>query len=197
MIGWLSGKLLYLSEPLVGLNVDGVGYEIECATNSFAEMPKIGNFIDLYVHLQSRDDGQYLFGFLERSERDCFRMLIKINGVGPKLAISILSGISIKELKDSVENENWQNLTRLSGVGRKTAERLIIELRGWASLNILTDLKKQDSHNMRLDAEKALIGLGYRADEAKKAVTLANNDNTKSLEELIRKTLAIMSQAKS
>ena len=129
MIGFLRGKLIKKQPPLLMLDVKGVGYEIEAPMTTFYVLPKTGNEIEIYTHLVVRDDAHLLFGFATENERLLFRNLIKVNGVGAKMALTILSGIEANEFSQCIQNNNAERLTKLPGIGKKTAERLIIEIR--------------------------------------------------------------------
>ena len=132
MIGRITGTLLGIEQQTAIVDVGGVGYEIECPISTLCELPAIGETVTLLTHFVVREDAQLLFGFLTHDDRESFRILIKISGVGPKLAIGVLSGLSGQELAEAVERDDVATLTRLPGVGKKTAERLLVELRGMA-----------------------------------------------------------------
>jgi len=129
VIGRLTGELVEKSPPELLIDVSGVGYELEASMNTFYKLPDVGTFVTLYTHFVVREDAQLLYGFADKNERTLFRTLIKVNGVGPKLALTILSGISVQEFIRTVQHEDSTALVRLPGVGKKTAERLIIEMK--------------------------------------------------------------------
>ena len=126
MIGRITGTLLGIDQQTALVDVGGVGYEIECPISTLCELPTAGQTVTLLTHFIVREDAQLLFGFLTHDDRESFRILIKISGVGPKLAIGVLSGLSGEELAAAVERDDVATLTRLPGVGKKTAERLLV-----------------------------------------------------------------------
>ncbi len=184
------------------LDVQGVGYEIEAPMTTFYSLPAIGATVQLHTHLVIREDAHILFGFLAESDRLMFRTLIKVNGVGPKLALTILSGQSADEFHRCILDNDTAALIRLPGVGKKTAERLIIELRD--KLPVLGESNLDHSevaqgnsptavNNARQEAISALCALGYKAQDASKMVQgIAQED--KSCEDIIR--LALQGKAK-
>ncbi len=198
MIGFLRGKLLAKNPPQLLLDVHGVGYEIEAPMTTFYDLPMVGDEVSLYTHLVVRDDAHILFGFAKESDRLMFRTLIKVNGVGPKLALTILSGQSAEEFRRCIEDHDTQSLIRLPGVGKKTAERLIVEMRD--RLPALSELSEtgikinsgqssgSNPGNPRQEAITALCALGYKPADASKMVQgVASED--KSCEDIIRLAL--------
>ena len=193
MIGFLRGKLIKKQPPLLMLDVKGVGYEIEAPMTTFYVLPKTGNEIEIYTHLVVRDDAHLLFGFATENERLLFRNLIKVNGVGAKMALTILSGIEANEFSQCIQNNNAERLTKLPGIGKKTAERLIIEMRDRIeNIPKLVTIQKSGNMDKRSnpadEAISALISLGYKPAEASKYVLAITNDGMSS-EELIREAL--------
>ena len=193
MIGFLRGKLIKKQPPLLMLDVKGVGYEIEAPMTTFYVLPKTGNEIEIYTHLVVRDDAHLLFGFATENERLLFRNLIKVNGVGAKMALTILSGIEANEFSQCIQNNNAERLTKLPGIGKKTAERLIIEMRDRIeNMPKLATIQKNGNMDKRSnpadEAISALISLGYKPAEASKYVLAITNDGMSS-EELIREAL--------
>lgn len=194
MIGFLRGKLVHKSPPLLVLDVQGVGYEMEAPMTTFYQLPLIGAEITLYTHLVVREDAHSLFGFAAEAERSLFRMLIKVNGVGPKLALTILSGQSAEEFFRCIQDNDTQALVRLPGVGKKTAERLIIEMRDKLPDSCDVAAPANTSHtaavanNPKLEAVSALCSLGYKPVDANKMVQTINMEG-KSCEEIIRLAL--------
>lgn len=196
MIGRLRGVLLAKLAPQLLIDVQGVGYEVEAPMTVFYELPEAGREITLYTHLVVREDAHQLFGFLAESERAMFRQLLKVNGIGAKSALAILSGISADGLARCVAENDTVSLTRLPGIGKKTAERLIIELRDrlndWASGPVLATasaaMPKDRQTGAIEDAVSALIALGYKPPEASRMV---RDIETKGLtsEEIIRRAL--------
>lgn len=205
MIGRLTGELIEKAPPSLMIDVSGVGYEVEASMNTFYKLPEVGTFVTLYTHFVVREDAQLLYGFADRRERSLFRQLIKVNGVGPKLALTILSGISADEFVRCVHAEDTAALVRLPGVGKKTAERLIIEIKDKLDrLEMPTAVEfsldavalpgaGQAKIDNRADAETALVALGYKPLQATKAIeSAAQQLPDASTEELIRQALKTM-----
>lgn len=199
MIGLLRGTVVEKRPPQLVLDVGGVGYEIEAPLSAFFDLPE-GELV-LHTHLVVREDAQLLFGFRSRGERDLFRALIRVNGVGPKLALTLLSGIDAAEFVRCVQEGDVTTLTRLPGVGKKTAERLIVEMRDRivdtfgehlpAELGRPAERpagEQDDASRAVEEAEGALITLGYKPTEAAKAVNAAYEEGV-ATEELIRRAL--------
>ncbi len=197
MIGFIRGKLVAKTPPLLVLDVQGVGYEIEAPMTTFYNLPAMGETVLLHTHLVVREDAHILFGFSTESDRVMFRSLIKVNGVGPKLALTILSGQSADEFHRCIHDNDTAALVRLPGVGKKTAERLIIEMRDKLPQ---MDEANADSSNAaqastglsrssaKQEAISALCSLGYKAQDASKMVQgIAQED--KSCEDIIRLAL--------
>lgn len=197
MIGRLRGVILKKTPPELLLDVNGVGYEVQSPMSTFYVLPEVGQEITIHTHFVVREDAQLLFGFMAESERSLFRTLIKVNGVGPKLALTILSGIEAEQFVYCVQNNDSAALIKLPGVGKKTAERLLVEMRDkfddWAVVANaqLPDgaTPVQSPHKISADAESALIALGYKPAEAAKAISAALDDDIDSSEELIRRAL--------
>lgn len=195
MIGFLRGKLAFKAPPLLMLDVNGVGYEIEAPMTTFYNLPAIGAELMLHTHLVVREDAHILFGFSSEADRSMFRTLIKVNGVGPKLALTILSGQSAEEFHRCIHNNDTQALVRLPGVGKKTAERLIIEMRdrlpdlGDSVDSSATGVDKvQSVNNPKQEAISALCSLGYKPLDAGKMVQNISIEG-KSCEDIIRLAL--------
>ncbi|MFB9884966.1 Holliday junction branch migration protein RuvA [Balneatrix alpica] len=207
MIGRLEGIILEKQPPQLLVDVAGVGYEVEASMQTHFRLPERGKKVVLYTHHLVREDAQLLYGFVERQERDLFRVLIKVNGVGPKLALAILSTLNIKELVTVVHHQDVQRLVKVPGVGKKTAERLLVELRdrldGWLELQepehfslqaqgVEVQLKEPD---MRMEAEQALLALGYKPAEASRLLMQAEKQlpaEQRTLEALIKQALKMM-----
>lgn len=195
MIGFLRGRLIHKAPPQLLLDVQGVGYEVEAPMNTFYDLPALGEEVKLHTHLVVREDAHILFGFATENERMLFRTLIKVNGVGPKLALTILSGQSTEEFYRCVDDNDVKGLVRLPGVGQKTAERLIIEMRGrLPELNKLSVSIDRPgpvvslSASPKQEAISALCALGYKPPEAARMVqSIAVED--KSCEDIIRLAL--------
>ncbi len=196
MIGQLRGKLIHKQPPHLLIDVQGVGYEIEAPMTTFYNLPATGEEILIYTHLVVRDDAHLLFGFASASERHMFRTLIKINGVGAKMALTILSGIEADDFARCIQENDSVRLTRLPGVGKKTAERLIIEMRDrlkdWdnkdATSATIQNTPGEDNRNHTADAISALISLGYKPQEASRFVHIVATEAMES-EEIIREAL--------
>ncbi len=195
MIGRLTGKLIEKQPPHLLVDVNGVAYEVEAPMTTIYQLPEVGDDVVLFTHLAVRDDAHLLFGFAERSERSLFRTLIKINGVGAKMALAILSGIGASEFAECVESKNIDRLVKLPGVGKKTAERLIIEMKdklGDIEGNFSVSTNKVDapiqSDSPSDEAVSALIGLGYKPQEASRFVMAVAQEGMNS-EEIIREAL--------
>ncbi len=197
MIGRLHGQLLEKQPPALLLEVHGVGYEIEAPMSTFYSLPAAGEAVTLYTHLSVKEDAHHLYGFLTRLERSLFRSLIRVNGVGPKLALTLLSGMSVDELIHAIQQQDAAGLTRLPGVGRKTAQRLVIELKdGLSDLGAgggpRTDGQRASpvtgQGDASSDAIAALVALGYRPAEASRLVSGVDSGGRPS-EEIIRLAL--------
>lgn len=196
MIGFLRGILVYKAPPFLVLDVQGVGYEVEAPMTTFYDLPAINQEIKLHTHLVVREDAHILFGFSNEPDRALFRTLIKVNGVGPKLALTILSGQSAEEFHRCIHDNDTQALVRLPGVGKKTAERLIIEMRD--RLPDLGDMVSTDAvgtsqasrsiSNPKQEAVNALCSLGYKPLDASQMVQNISVDG-KSCEDIIRQAL--------
>ncbi len=170
MIGRLHGKLLEKAPPQILVDVAGVGYEVDVPMSTFCNLPDLGQEITLLTHFVVREDALLLYGFATASERQTFRALIKISGIGPRIALAILSGMSADDLAIAVEEGNLGLLTRIPGIGKKTAERLILELKGKLVVthaNSAVQITADAAHN---DIISALIALGYSEREAVSAV---------------------------
>lgn len=178
MIHRLNGILFEKSPPTVGIDVQGVGYQVDVPMSTFYSLPALGTSVVLLTHLIVREDAHQLYGFASLDERNAFRQLIKISGVGPRMALSILSGLSLMDLAQAVLRQEAGMLTRIPGVGKKTAERLLLELKGKLTVASAGDAADRSSaiasSDTRSDIMSALAALGYSEREATAAVkTLA------------------------
>lgn len=197
MIGRLSGTVAEVSGNVLLLDVAGVGYEVELTTGAVAMLGPRGANCMLFTHQVVREDSLTLFGFLAREERELFRILIKVSGIGPKVALAVLSGMSVAELVRAVGNDDALTLTRISGVGKKTAERLLVEIRDRLSAfapapaRMIPDEATTVHQDAQREAVSGLIALGYRPQEATRAVSLAYEDGL-AAEDLIRRALQSM-----
>jgi Holliday junction DNA helicase RuvA len=200
MIGWLRGQIV--DKQQLGkfvIDVNGVGYDVETSLQTFFQLESQQGVVDLHVHTVVREDALLLYGFANKDERALFRALIKVNGVGPKMAIGILSSITPGEFIQCINQQNTLHLTKLPGIGKKTAERLVIEMKD--SVNQLSSsfadqalskqvvmLREQD------EAIAALEALGYKQQEAIKVINKID-DGSKSCEQLIRQALQVLSRS--
>ena len=200
MIGCLIGEVLALEAPTVLLNVNGVGYEIDTPLTTFCQLQK-GQQVTLWTHLAVREDAQLLYGFINAQEKTIFRTLLKVNGVGPKMALGILSTLSVEMLIHTVENEDVNTLIKVPGVGKKTAERLMIELRdrfkamasGAAPSNSTAPQIQFMGNSAVAEAEAALQSLGYKPAEAQKLINAVKADYTEA-SDIIRAALKSMNR---
>ena len=169
MIGRLTGILLEKNPPQILLDVQGVGYELDVPMSTFYNLPALHEKVVLHTQLIVREDAHLLYGFLSNDERVAFRQLLKISGVGPKLALSVLSGLSLADLASAVANKEVGRLTKIPGVGKKTAERLLLELQGKFTASVPSSAKGAAATHTS-DILNALLGLGYNEKEADWAV---------------------------
>lgn len=197
MIGRLQGTLLEKAPPHLLVDVHGVGYELEAPMTTFYDLPVPGQPVTLYTHLVVREDAHLLYGFSRETQRRLFRSLLKVNGVGPRVALAILSGLSDQEFLRCLAQEDIARLTQVPGIGRKTAERLIVELRDKVLLESgatdadTTQAKATD--DVGALAVSALIALGYKPQEATRVVQGIAREGLSS-EELIRQALKSMAR---
>ncbi len=194
MIGSLTGKVHLLTAPNILLEVNGIGYEVETSLSTFCQL-KHDQSITLWTHLSIREDAHLLYGFMSASDKNLFRILLKVNGVGPKLALGILSSMSTDMLIQSIEMEDITTLTRIPGVGKKTAERLVIELRDRLQIFAGTQSTATGQAQITLsaaspvaEAEAALMSLGYKPIEAQRAVAAIKHEHSETAD-LIRAAL--------
>jgi len=193
MIGFLRGTVNEKQAPHVVIDVNGVGYDVETPMSSFFNLPALGEEVSIRTHLVVREDAHILYGFLTEQERALFRSLIKVNGVGPKVALGILSGVSVDDFCLWVSDNNVAALVRLPGIGKKTAERLIIDMRdrlpeqvvaaGTTSSGVLAQKTSAVE-----EAISALVALGYKPQDAEKRARAVANDDASS-EQIIRSAL--------
>ena len=197
MIGRLRGTLAEKQPPHLLLDVNGVGYELEVPMTTLYRLPAVGEPVTLHTHLVVREDAHLLYGFFEKRERELFRELIRLNGIGPKLALALMSGLEVDELVRCVQAQDAGALVKVPGVGKKTAERLLVELKdrfkAWESIPSIAPLVvepqlAQAVSSAENDAVSALISLGYKPQEASRAVAAVKEDGMSS-EDLIRRAL--------
>lgn len=206
MIGRIAGIILEKNPPEVVIDVAGVGYEIQLPMTSFYQLPDIGQSTSIITHFVVREDAQLLYGFADKFERTVFRELIKANGIGPKLACTILSGVSARQFMQSVIHQDVTTLVKLPGVGKKTAERLVLELKekmqklsnetpDSAMSDTLAQIEvpsyETPAQDPKDEAYSALMALGYKQAQAEKSVKAVAKDGMSS-EELIREALKSM-----
>ena len=189
MIGSLRGRIASKTPPQLTVDVGGLGYELEAPMSTFFHLPAVGEEVRLLTHLVVREDAHMLYGFATEDERRLFRSLIKVSGVGPRIALALLSGISVSAFAQCVLNEDISALTRVPGVGRKTAERLIVEMRDrLAAPEATPGAPVAAPARAEGEAYGALVALGYRPAEAARLLK-AVGPGTHSTEELIRRAL--------
>lgn len=170
MIGSIRGRLLEKNPPQILVETNGVGYEIDVPMSTLYNLPDIGAEVFLYTHYVVREDAELLFGFSTKAERSLFRLLIRISGIGPKIALSILSGISASILAQAVSQAEPVLLTRIPGVGKKTAERIVLELKGKIDTVVGSADSQTPTSGAKADIISALVSLGYSEREALQAV---------------------------
>ena len=192
MIGRISGILLDKTPPLVLIDCNGVGYECEVPMSTFYTLPQVGEKVTLLTHFVVREDAQLLFGFGTTQERLMFRQLLKVNGIGAKSALAILSGLSIDELIQAVSLQEASLLTRVPGIGKKTAERLLLELKDKFSLDSALSIKGSGVTTISQDVLNALIALGYNERESLNAVK--SLDTNLSVNDGIKQALKYLSK---
>ena len=195
MIGHLNGKIISKNPPEVILEVGGIGYEVLCPMSTFYQLDNLSEDVLLFTHLSIKEDGHTLFGFITKDEKNVFRELIRVNGVGPKVALAILSNLSVNSLVQCISTEDADLLAKTPGIGKKTALKLIVELQDrlskleliGSSLEPSKELKQSSNPNTK-QAIEALQSLGFKAKEANKMV-LKIDDQDLSTEQIIRLAL--------
>ena len=191
MIGSLRGRITSKAPPQVTVEVGGVGYEVEAPMSTFLHLPAVGEEVKLLTHFVVREDAQLLYGFATEGERHLFRSLLKVSGIGPKIGLALLSGMSVEAFEAAVRNQDVDSLIRVPGIGRKTAERMLVEMRDRlapASGGTPDALVLKPGAAPEAEAFAALVGLGYRPAEATRLLKAAG-PGTHSTEELIRRAL--------
>lgn len=195
MIAYLRGKIFEKHPNQIVLDVVGVGYALTIPVSTFSRLPIVGDEVSLHVHTHVREDALALFGFLTKAERELFEKLISVNGVGPKLAVTVLSGLATEELLTAIRSGDVKTLTKIPGVGRKTGERIILELR--EKLGALADVAEGESSSgtsgLEDDVISAMVNLGCSADAAGAAVKKAQQDGAgDEFEPLFRQALSLV-----
>ncbi len=191
MIGRIAGKLLAKHPPQIVVDVHGVGYELDVPMSTLFQLPSTGSDVALLTHLIVREDAHQLFGFATDSERNLFRQLLKISGVGARTALAVLSGMSVADVKDAVSRQDSARLVKVPGIGKKTAERLLLELKD--KLDVTVVAVQSESATAGSDVVNALLALGYSDKEAHYAVK--GLDASLSVTEAIRQALKVLSKA--
>jgi Holliday junction DNA helicase RuvA len=189
MIGSLQGRVAFKLPPQLTIDVGGVGYELEAPMSTFFHLPAVGQEVRLLTHLVVREDAHVLYGFGSEEERRLFRSLLKVSGVGPKIALALLSGISVEGFAHCIHNQDVAALVKVPGIGRKTAERLLIEMRDrLGPLETTGSVVPPVGASAESEAFGALVALGYKPAEASRLLKSAG-PGTHSTEELIRRAL--------
>ena len=191
MIGRISGKLIEKNPPQILVDVGGVGYEIDVPMSTFYNLPEIGAGVTLLTHFVVREDAQLLYGFLTAAERSVFRLLIKISGIGARTALSILSGMTVQTLAQAIAAQDSAMLTRIPGIGKKTAERLVLELKGKLGADLEGVSLAGAQSEAKSDIVSALVALGYSERESIAAAKKLPEDI--SVSEGIRQALKSLS----
>lgn len=199
MIGQIEGTIIEKNPPEILVEVAGITYEILVPMSTLYQLPESGELVRLHTHFSVREDAQTLYGFFDAETKKMFRSLVRVNGVGPKMALGILSGMSVEDFVQAVRNNDSEAMVRMPGIGKKTAERLMIEMRDkiieWGSDdNVGSDLSSQTKSSFTKDAEIAMINLGYKPQQAARAIAqvLKVNPEINDSEELIRFSLKSM-----
>lgn len=199
MIAYLKGKVLTLTEDSAIIEVGGIGYEAYCSSGAFRKM-SVGEVVEVYTYLQVKEDGISLFAFGNPKEKELFLKIISVSGVGPKMGITILSGLSVDEFTEAVATADVKRLSAVKGLGKKTAEKIVLELHGKISAQEVLEAgadpmqKAFETASVKLSADEeeavsALIGLGFTKTESVQAVKRAKEQGAKTVEEMIRKSL--------
>jgi Holliday junction DNA helicase RuvA len=191
VIGRIAGKLVAKHPPQIVVDVQGVGYELDVPMSTLYQLPATGSEVALLTHLLVREDAHQLFGFFTESERTLFRKLLKISGVGARTALAVLSGMSVADLRDAVSRQETGRLTRIPGIGKKTAERLLLELKD--KLDVAVIAVRAEGEGAGNDVVNALLALGYNDKEAQFAVR--NLESGLSVTEGIRQALKVLSKS--
>ncbi len=192
MIARLNGILIEKAPPQVVIDCAGVGYEVEVPMSTFYNLPEIGAKVQLLTYMVVREDAQLLYGFGSEQEKSTFKQLLKVNGIGAKSALSILSGVSIEDLMNAVNLQEVAMLTRIPGIGKKTAERLLLELKDKFSINGVSGVGAGQAKSATSDILNALLALGYNDKEALATIKLLPKDL--SVSEGIRQSLKLLSK---
>lgn len=192
MIGRLTGRLAEKNPPQILLDVHGVGYELDVPMSTFYHLPELGGEVTLLTHFAVREDGQFLFGFLSETERFAFRQLLKISGIGARMALAVLSGLSVSDLAAAVAAQESGRLVKIPGIGKKTAERLLLELKGKLAHVVPVAATALTPGNSQSDIQNALLALGYN--ERETAAALKQLPPEIGTSEGIRQALRLLSK---
>ena len=198
MIGQIKGRLIEKNAPEILVEIGGITYEILVPMSTLYQLPDLGGMVHLHTHFSVREDAQILYGFFDAGSKRMFRSLVRVNGVGPKLALGILSGMSVDDFVQTVKSNDSDSMVKMPGIGKKTAERLIIEMRDklseWDSIDSSSGEAPDPRSTFIKDAEIAMVSLGYKPQQAARAITqvLKNNPEIDDSEELIRFSLKSM-----
>ena len=189
MIGSLRGRLTFKQAPAIIVECKGVGYDVETPLSTFFELPKVGDELFLYTHLLVREDAQSLYGFATDAERALFRQLLKVRGVGAKIGLAILSAMSVGAFSRCIESNDAMTLTKIPGIGKKTADQLILDMRdSLQATGSAEAVKVSVTHSAKSEAFDALVALGYKPAEANKLIDTPEIDG-QSTEDIIRLAL--------
>jgi Holliday junction DNA helicase RuvA len=200
MIALISGKMIYKGASHVVIDVQGVGYRVFIPLSTFYELPEIGQGVSLHIHTSVREDAINLYGFYTEQERDLFQLMISVSGIGPRIAVNVLSGIAAPDLLKAISAGDVGKLVNIPGIGRKMAERLILELKEKVTKKMLLEqdvagaVSIPDHDIIRDDALSALVNLGYKSQVAKDALekVLRSTDGKMGMDELLKKTLNLL-----
>jgi holliday junction DNA helicase RuvA len=200
MIALLAGKIAHKGISHIVVDTQGVGYRVFIPLTTFYELPEAGENVTLHIHTSVKEDAINLFGFYTLQERDLFQLMISVSGIGPKVAMNILSGISAAELLEAISGGNLGKLITIPGIGKKMAERLILELKEKAIKKMaadqspVMDVRQQQSAMIREDVLSALVNLGYKANAARDALDKVTHDAEEepAMDELLKKALKIL-----
>lgn len=200
MIALLTGKIAHKGISHIVVDTQGVGYRVFIPLTTFYELPEAGEPVTLHIHTSVKEDAINLFGFYTLQERDLFQLMISVSGIGPKVAMNILSGISSAELLEAISGGNLAKLITIPGIGRKMAERLILELRDKAAKKMaadqitVTDARQKQKNAMQEDVLSALVNLGYKAGAAKDALdkVIRDEEGDPAMDQLLKKALKIL-----
>ncbi|MGM0471598.1 MAG: Holliday junction branch migration protein RuvA [Bacillota bacterium] len=200
MIAQLKGELISKAEDYIIIDVNGVGYEVSIPTSLHNNLPELGTAVMVYTHTYVREDRFVLYGFLQQSELQLFRQLLKISKIGPKVAIGILSALQVRDFKLAITQEDIETLKQVKGIGKKTAQRLILELKGKIDLEELTtadeSIEQSTDQKQRQEAVQGLVNLGYKKSQAQQVVQSVASDlsSASEVEEIIKLALQELGQ---